>query len=233
MRNPNPSRSTDLHRNVRRFVRRQRRWIAAAFASLAVLCGLSALTPGDPPVSSLLVAAADLPTGHVLTANDLTYATWSAESTAQLPVSDQASVLGRPLAAPIARGEPLTATRVVGPNYLDRLEGAQRTGLVGAPVRLADANQAQLIRPGDRIDVLAATDARESTVARTVATDALVLSVPGAAQTGGDGFLTKVGPSSDGSAVTILGVTPDTAIELAAAATRGSLSIVMKSTNRQ
>lgn len=227
------SRSADVHRNLRRFLRRQRRWVAAALASLAVLCALSALTPGDPPVSSLLVAAADMPTGHVLTANDLTYATWSAESAVQLPLTDQASVLGRPLAAPIERGEPLTSTRVVGPNYLDQLQGTQQAELVGAPVRLADAHQAQLIRPGDRIDVLAASDTRESSIARTVATDALVLSVPGTADTTGEGFLNKVGPSNDGSVVTILGVTADTALELAAAATRGSLSIVIKSTDRQ
>jgi hypothetical protein len=64
-----------------------------------------------------------------------------------------ASFAGRVLTGPIRRGEPLTDVRLLGRGLL----AGQSDGLVATPVRIADADAAQLVSPGDVIDVLAAS----------------------------------------------------------------------------
>ena len=53
--------------------------------------------------------------------------------------------------APMRRSEPLTDARLLGPGLL----AGYGTGLVATPVRIADADAAKLLSPGDVIDVLA------------------------------------------------------------------------------
>jgi Flp pilus assembly protein CpaB len=69
------------------------------------------------------------------------------------------------------RGEPLTDSRLVTGGLL-RGYGA---GTVATPIRIADAGVARLLRPGDRIDVLAA---RNAPFARAVVSSVPVLAVP-------------------------------------------------------
>jgi Flp pilus assembly protein CpaB len=63
-------------------------------------------------------------------------------------------VLGRLVAGPVRRGEPLTDVRLLGPSLLAAV--ARGPDVVAVPVRFADAGAAALLRPGDRVDVLAA-----------------------------------------------------------------------------
>src|SRR4051794_41930628 len=67
-------------------------------------------------------------------------------------VRDASAVVGRLLAAPVRRGEPLTDVRLAGAGLL----GAGDADLLAVPVRLADAASAALLPAGDHRDVLAA-----------------------------------------------------------------------------
>ncbi|MEV4006113.1 Flp pilus assembly protein CpaB, partial [Actinomadura sp. NPDC049753] len=109
---------------------------------------LPALRPGPPPSVRVLAAARDLPAGTPLGPDDLRHL--------DLPPSAvpsgalRAGGAGRVLAGPMRRGEPLTDARVIGAGLLR----GYGPGTVAAPVRLADAGAARLVRPGDRVDVL-------------------------------------------------------------------------------
>ncbi len=159
---------TRLTRGVRRAVLRRRRPLAAALTAVAVAAGVHATTAPPPPRVAVVVAARDLPSGAVLSGDDLRTARFAPGS---VPAGLAPSPLGRTLAGPLRAGEPLTDVRLVGPGLADGLPG-----LTAVPVRLPDAAMAALLHPGDRVDVVA-TDPQGSG-ARTVAAGARVVTVP-------------------------------------------------------
>ncbi|HEY9369525.1 RcpC/CpaB family pilus assembly protein, partial [Streptomyces sp.] len=95
--------------------------------------------------------------------------------------------------------------------------------LVEAPVRIADAATVRLLRPGDRVDVIAAANSPtgEETEARIVATGARVAEVPRSGETRSD-----VG-ASDGGALVVLSVPRSTATVLAGASATSRLAVTL------
>ncbi|WP_030690216.1 hypothetical protein [Streptomyces globisporus] len=90
--------------------------------------------------------------------------------------------------------------------------------LVSAPVRIADAATVRLLRPGDRVDVIAApppTPGGEGE-ARVVATGVRVAEVPRRDET-----------RSDGGALVVLSVPRSTAAELAGAGVTSQLAVTV------
>jgi hypothetical protein len=87
------------------------------------------------------------------------------------PVGSPAQVVGRTLAAPVRRGEPITDVRLVSPSLVTGYPGR-----VALPVRIADADAVGLLRVGDKIDLVAA-DPRRGT-ASYVAVGVLVVALP-------------------------------------------------------
>lgn len=83
---------------------------------------------------------------------------------------DLSEVVGKVLAGPVAEGQVLTGLVVVGPTNV-------APGKVVAPVRLADPDLAALLRPGERVDVLAAD--QQSARATVVASGVRIITVPG------------------------------------------------------
>ncbi|WP_373462380.1 hypothetical protein [Streptomyces sp. V3I7] len=67
-----------------------------------------------------------------------------------------------------------------------RRHGAGSVVTVTAPVRIADAATVRLLRPGDRVDVIAAGDPATGGDARVVARGARVAELPEAVDDGGD-----------------------------------------------
>ncbi|MGW2018130.1 hypothetical protein [Streptomyces sp. NPDC001927] len=90
--------------------------------------------------------------------------------------------------------------------------------LVSAPVRIADAETVRLLRPGDRVDVIAAPNSPmgEAGKARVVATGARVAEVPRSGET-----------RSDGGALIVLSVPRSTATVLAGAGVTGQLAVTL------
>lgn len=93
--------------------------------------------------------------------------------------------------------------------------------LVSAPVRIADAETVRLLRPGDRVDVIAApgmttVGAGGSGEARVVASGVRVAEVPGPGET-----------RSDGGALVVLSVPRPTAAALAGAGMTSQLAVTL------
>lgn len=163
-----PSRLRALARRVRRRVLARRRLLAAVLLAVGVAAGLRAVAPPPAATVTVLTAARDLPSGITLTGADLREVAF-AEGTS--PDGLAADVLGRTLAAPLRRGEPVTDLRLVGE---DLLGGYPR--LTALPIRIPDAGVAGLLRVGDRIDLIAADP--QGATARTLATRVPVLALP-------------------------------------------------------
>lgn len=97
----------------------------------------------------------------------------------------------------------------------DRRAGATR---VLAPVRIADAATVGLLRPGDRVDVIAAEDPATGGTARVVVREALVSRVP--EPLAGDGV-------AEGGALVVLSVPRAAAVHLAGAAASARLAVTL------
>lgn len=87
---------------------------------------------------------------------------------------------------------------------------------VAAPVRIADAATVRLLRPGDRVDVIAAEETAEGGRARVVARRARVTKVPELLE----------GPAGDGALV-VLSVPRTTAVRLAGASATARLAVTL------
>ncbi|MFE6907792.1 hypothetical protein [Streptomyces erythrochromogenes] len=85
--------------------------------------------------------------------------------------------------------------------------------MVSAPVRIADAATVRLLRPGDRVDVVAAERAQQP---RVVAAGARVAEVPAADRDVGDG-----------GALVVLSVPRDTARALVGAGATARLAVTL------
>ncbi|MEV7071256.1 hypothetical protein [Streptomyces sp. NPDC093990] len=105
-----------------------------------------------------------------------------------------------------ARGHPAT-----GPVRAHRAAAA-----VSAPVRIADEATVRLLRPGDRVDVIAAEEAALGGDARVVARGARVTRVP-----------EQPDGASEGGALVVLSVPRATAARLAGASTTARLAVTL------
>ncbi|MGY1591257.1 Flp pilus assembly protein CpaB [Geodermatophilus sp. SYSU D00708] len=186
-----------------------RRALAGLLAAVALVLALHpapapavAAAPATVPV---VVAAADLAPGAVLATGDLTLARYPAALRPAGAAADPAALVGATLAGGVRAGEPLTDAAVVGAGLTAQLA----EGEVAAPVRPADLAVSGLVRPGDRVDVLATTPGAER--AEVVAAGALVLATPG--------------PDDADDGLLLLAVDAATAAELAAAATTATLAL--------
>ena len=167
-----------------------------------------------------MVAAADLAGGTTLTDADLRVAAFppALRPAGTSPAPD--ALRGRVLAAAARAGEPLTDVRLVGAG----LTALLAPGQVAAPVRLADLAVTGLVRAGDRVDVLAATEG--SGQAERVTTAALVLAAPGPRADDGP----AVAQAPDG--LLLLAVDPPTASRLAAASAAATLTVTLSALPR-
>jgi Flp pilus assembly protein CpaB len=163
---------------LRRAVLRRRRLIAAVLLAVAVVAGLHVVAAPPPPTVAVLAAGRDLPAGTLLDDDDLARVALPAQGVPDGATTALGDAVGRTLAAPVRRGEPLTDVRLVGTPL-----ATADPGLTALPVRLPDAGAVRLLAVGDRIDLLA-TDPQSGTT-DTVAARAIVLALPAPAGTTG------------------------------------------------
>ena len=155
-------------RRVRRAVLRRRRLLAALFALVAVWAGLRATAAPAPERVPVTVAAHDLGAGAVLRPGDLTTVGFAPGTVPSGRIRDP---VGRQLAGPLRRGQPITDAALLGASLV-----RDRPDLVALPVRLPDTAMAELLRVGDEVDVISADP--QGGPAVTVARGALVLALP-------------------------------------------------------
>jgi Flp pilus assembly protein CpaB len=184
---PGIARLSRARRRVRRAVLARRRLLAALLAGVAVAAGVQATAAPPPPAVAVLTAARDLPAGAVIGDDDLVAVGFAPGS---VPSGAARNPVGRTLAAPVRRGEPVTDVRLVGPALT-----AGDPGLTAVPVRLPDAGMVALLEVGDRIDLIG-TDP-QSSGASVVASGVPVLAIPrpstDSSGTGPSGGLVVVG----------------------------------------
>lgn len=173
--------------------------VAAGLAALSVLFFAAAIRPSPTPTVPVVVAAHDIDGGVALESSDLAIVDVPADLASPGSQVDPASLLGEVVIGPIAAGEQVSTTRLLG----GRPQAGK--GRVAAPVRLADAGLAGLLRPGDRIDLLATGS---DTAAITVARSARVITQPVDSDIG-----------SHAGVVLIVSLSPEEALSLAS--TRG------------
>ncbi|MFF0780929.1 hypothetical protein [Streptomyces sp. NPDC003720] len=105
-------------------------------------------------------------------------------------------------AGPRSAGEPHRSDRARGHPATRPVRVPRAAELVTAPVRIADAATVRLLRPGDRVDVIAAEDASAGGVARVLVRGARVTKVPepltGAAESGALVVLSVPRPAAAG-----------------------------------
>lgn len=178
---------------------RRGRYLAAGLCLL--LAGLAMLgnarpRPAPPPFRAhpVLVAARDLPAGHLLARADLTVRSWPQVLPADAVLAALPAAVGERLASPLRRGEPVTTTRLMSGD----LTAGLPAGTVAVSLPLAAGSATGLVRAGDEVDLVALT------LAGAVAPDPLVAAAASSAATA---------PGADVVAhrVTVLAVLPDTA----------------------
>jgi len=194
----------------------RRRLVAAALLAVAALAGLKGVTPKPLPTVTVWAAAHDLSGGRPLVVSDLTRLALPVAAVPAGALRPTARLVGRLLAAPVRRGEPLTDVRLLGPSLLATLP---TPGLVAIPIRVADGSAAAaVVKAGDLVDVLEVADPSTGGPRRplTVATRVPVLTVPGP------------GDSTDGGGLVVLAATPTQAAALAQASAGARLTLTIE-----
>ncbi|MFC4125782.1 SAF domain-containing protein [Nocardia rhizosphaerae] len=191
-----------------------RRVLAAALA----LTALALFARGDPGTARqpVVVAARELTPGTLLTAADLRVDRHESRSLPPGAVTETAPLLGATLTGAMHAGETFTDLRVVGPRLAAAAVGTPDARIV--PIRLADSAVAEVLRAGDRVDVVGVEDAGApgaSAPARTLATDAAVV------------LVTAPGDRRPGAErVVLLALAADYATAVAGASLRTALTVV-------
>jgi Flp pilus assembly protein CpaB len=200
---------------IRRAVLLRRRLLAAVLTGVAALAGLQATAAPPLPSDWVVAAARDLDAGTVLSADDLTRVAF-ADGTAPSGVIAADEALGRTLAAPLRRGEPVTDVRLVGAGLLQGYDD-----LVAVPVRIPDADAVALLKVGDRINLLA-TDPRGGGT-DTVAVDVPILALPIAS----DSTSAAVTTAGLSGRLVVIGTSAEMSETVAAAAVSRFLSLTV------
>ncbi|MGV9412589.1 SAF domain-containing protein [Nocardia sp. NPDC003693] len=155
-----------------------RRIAAVALLTLAAALALRA-DPGGRH-TEVVVAARELPPGHVLAATDIRRAPRDPAGLPAGAVRDPDAIVGSALGGGVTTGEILTDLRVIGPRLAAVAARSPDARIV--PIRLADNGVAEVLRPGDRVDVVAAEETGGAgRPARLLASDAAVVLVSGGA----------------------------------------------------
>ncbi|MEV7095899.1 SAF domain-containing protein [Amycolatopsis sp. NPDC051045] len=143
-------RPPDLTRLQSRRTRLIRRWLAVGLLMVGVLL---LVYPGSARGAPTVLAAHDLPSGATLRAADVRLADLPGGARPEGVLSSLDAVDGRLLAGAVRAGEPLTDVRLATPVLV-----SGDPGVATVPVRLADAAVAELLQPGQRVDVVAAPE---------------------------------------------------------------------------
>ena len=201
---------------ARLFVHRFRRPLSAAAAALAVLLATAVVRPPSPELVDVIVAAAHLPAGSVLTADDLATRGLPAEYVGPGDLTTMGDAIGRTVATSVDPGEAITRSRLVSPD-------AMADGMHAVPVRLADAEAADLLHPGTTVDLVLVGTGGPGSAGSVVAEGVRVVTVPRPAVSAGLG-------SAQRRAGSLIVVATDrrTAIALAAVGGQPGLGVVMR-----
>jgi pilus assembly protein CpaB len=211
-------------RRARRILWRWRFALAALLFGLAATLTVHLLRPPPPPTVDVAVTARAIAPGTLLSREDIEIRAVGADLAPPGVLRSWRDLLGRAAVVGLPAGAPLHATLVSD----DGVSAAAPHGTVVVPVRLSDDAVADLLRPGDRVDLLAGTTSGSEPAGepRSLARASLVLPVPDAREPKDAGGLLGAAPDGEGP-VTLVAVSPDDAPELSAVSGWGSVTAVL------
>lgn len=201
------------------FWRSRRLLLAAAVVAACLLVAREVAPPPEPTVP-VLVTARPVAAGAALTEADLRIARLPSRLAPDGALAEPAEAIGHELLVALPRGLPLVVS------LLDdgRFGRAAPPGTVTVPVRLVDPAVTRLLRPGDRIDLVAPGYEPDGGAAVVVAQGAVVLDVV-TPDDAGSGVLWETSESA-ADPVTVVAVSPEEGHRLAGSGW-GSLGAVL------
>jgi pilus assembly protein CpaB len=198
--------------DLRRRVLVHRRLLGALLAGLATWLVVQASTAPPSETVPVWTAARELSSGTVLTSSDLTHTGFAPGSVPSGALRSAADVVGRTLATPLGKGEPVSAAHLAGS---ERLAGYP--GRSAVAVRIPDPDVVRLLTPGQRV-ALVASDPQGGQPPVRLVDDAAVLAVPRLSR--------DTSSSALSGRLVVFAVPEETADELVSAATSRYLSVV-------
>nr|WP_221471995.1 SAF domain-containing protein [Amycolatopsis umgeniensis] len=194
-----------------------RRWLALSLLLGGLVTLFLPASARGAPGTATVVSARDLPAGTLLRAGDLELADLPDDVRPDGATGLPSAVEGRMLVGAARAGEPLTDVRLVD----TAIPGTGDPESSTVPVRLADAGVAELLRPGRRVDVVAAAEAgREASVLASMA-------VVAAVGTQGTGDPRASGAGSKGPLV-LLSLPSEIATRVAATSLERSITVTLR-----
>jgi Flp pilus assembly protein CpaB len=206
---------------------RSRFLLAAVLLGCAAALAVAQLRPAPPPQVAVVVAARPLSAGVALAPADVRVVHVAAGTAAEGVHAEPHAVLGRTPLVAVPTGLSIVDALLAD----DRLAGSGPPGTVVVPVRLADPGVADLLRPGDRVDLFAAaTSGTGGPASQRLAERAVVLPHPAPderAQDAASGLLGGA-PTDDGAGtLTLVAVSPEQAAALAGASAWAGITAVL------
>lgn len=226
-------------------LRRARTWLAlacgAGAAALVYMAMSAARQPPGPaaapaaPLVPVVVAVRPLAAGAVIGEGDVAVREVAADAVAEGALAHREDAVGRTALYPLAKGEQVLMQKLAPQGAAPGdAAAALPPGRVGVAVKVAPETAAGgLVRPGDRVDVVAALPAgvgeQEAWVACVVARDVPVLAVgQEVARPAEGGALVRGGKDAADAGTVTLAASPEQALALWAAAQRGRLSLALR-----
>lgn len=216
--------------------------VALAVAGLAAFLARGFISANQPqqaaqvaPVGpKILVAAINLPIGHVMTAKDLRWQSWPDSNVNENYLREGATkvqkIVGYVVRHGITVGEPITTARIVGPSERGYVAASLGEGMRAITISInKSSGVAGLLFPGDRVDVIlthAIVDDNGITrqVGETVFQNIRILAID--ARTDDQASKPGVGKTAT------LEVTPKLAEKMAVVQRLGALTLVLRSIKR-
>jgi len=200
---------------------RRARLLRRCLAAALLLAGLVALflppSARGAPASQTVVAARDLPAGSVLRAADVRAVSLPDQLRPAGSFSSADAVAGRLLSGAARSGEPITDVRLLG----NSLPVTGEPGAVTVPLRLADPAVAELLQPGQRVDVV--TGASTTNSASVLARGAVVVTV----RRSGEGDKRPLG-SAQPVPLVLVAVPPQVATQVAASSLERPVAVTLR-----
>jgi pilus assembly protein CpaB len=118
-----------------------------------------AVAVAPPPQAQILVAAKPLPTGHILTPEDLRWQTWPKDAVDDAHIAtgegEPQQLAGKVVKTPLIMGQPVLAPLLVGPGERGFLAAVLAPDMRAVTVAVTDTSGvAGFVFPGDRVDII-------------------------------------------------------------------------------
>jgi pilus assembly protein CpaB len=195
--------------------------IAATLATAWMKSRVQAVESANKQLTSVVVAARDVPMGKRIEAADLRSVRTSVEGAPADSFREVAAVVGQVSRSPLFAGEVLVARRLSEYAGGSALAAVLKPGMRAVAIRVDDViGVGGFVLPENRVDVISAFSDDGATIAETIIRDVRVLAVD-----------QRSDPSSDGPVVgraVTLEVTPVDAEKIAVARQRGVLQLSLR-----